>query len=186
MKPLWILLNAQAGSGKSTIAPMVASYLRSLDFVVLERSFGYAVKRVAKIAFAWGGDKELYRNADGRIDYSQGRGLLVAVAEKMKELDPYVWVAAIAEGILNDPIIVIDDFRFEDEYHYITKVLKHDAFVIRIQRDSVLEEPSGGELGSPDVSPELHDLTIVNDGAQEDLQDKVTETLRPLFCRVVK
>tara|TARA_X000000950_G_C13771958_1_gene601381 strand:+ start:413 stop:940 length:528 start_codon:yes stop_codon:yes gene_type:complete len=94
------------GSGKSTSA----KYLKeNYNFKI--HSFGYPVKKFAKEIFN---------------EKSKNRKLIQDFAQKVKEIDPDVWVKYLINNLDLEKNIVIDDLRFPNEY----KVLKKNGFKI--------------------------------------------------------
>lgn len=89
------------GSGKSTCA----DYLnKNHNFKIL--SFGGPVKKYAKEIFN---------------DDTKNRKLIQDFAQKIKEIDPDVWVNYLLRNIKDSENIVIDDLRFPNEYSALQK-----------------------------------------------------------------
>lgn len=90
------------GSGKSTCA----DYLhKKHNFKIL--SFGEPVKKYAKEIFN---------------DTTKNRKLIQDFAQKIKEIDPDVWVNYLLRNVKDSENIVIDDLRFPNEYSALEKV----------------------------------------------------------------
>lgn len=188
-KPLWILICGPARAGKSTTAESVKHFFQALGYAASQASFAHRVKTTAQHLFGWNNDKELYRLPDGSTDYSRGRGLLVSVAEKMKEIDPFVWVRLVADTAYNDKVIIIDDFRFRAEYDYLVDVMKHDVFVIKVDADKRIkpEEPQPGEWGAPNACNTVDpDVVIPTYSTPDKLPEIVYAKLAPFFRKVVQ
>ena len=101
-----IALLGKMGSGKSTCA----KYLKEkYNFEI--HSFGSPVKKFAKEIFN---------------DNTKNRSLIQDFAQKVKEIDPNVWVNYLINNANFSKNIVVDDLRFPNEF----EVLKANGFLI--------------------------------------------------------
>ena len=101
-----IALLGKMGSGKSTCA----QYLKEkYNFEI--HSFGSPVKKFAKEIFN---------------DNTKNRSLIQDFAQKVKEIDPNVWVNYLINNVDFDKKIVVDDLRFPNEF----EILKNNGFII--------------------------------------------------------
>ena len=112
-----IVLICKMGTGKTTIADCwLLKYTHDFKKV----SFADKVKELAVDLF---GMKE------------KNRSLLIQVAQKMKDIDPNVWVNATLKKIQEfreqNKDIVIDDCRFKNEYNALKKF--KDAIFIKLE-----------------------------------------------------
>lgn len=88
-------------SGKTTLSKYI-----SKEFNLETFSFADAVKMYASQIF----DMQ-----------HKDRRLIQDFAEKLKEIDPDIWIKILDKKIKNIDNIVIDDLRFKNEYKYLRK-----------------------------------------------------------------
>lgn len=164
-----ILINGRAGAGKDEIA----------DYLV--ENYGYT-----KVAFAEG-IYEIARKYFGMT--TKDRALLQAIGEKMREIDPEVWVNRAYNRSKELNKVVISDCRQENEY--ITGI-KLGFYPIRVFADETIRkdrifkrdgvEPdmklleTKGETGADG----FHYYNIENNGSKEELYSKVDELMREI------
>jgi dephospho-CoA kinase len=165
-KPIRILINGGPCVGKDETA----------DFLVA--CYGFK-----KIAFA-DGIYEISRKLFGMT--TKDRALLQAIGEKLREVDPDVWVKDAYRRALDFPRVVISDCRRQNEYWYGVRA----GFTpIRIQADmeSRIARSRSRDGVEPDISLWSHNaetdadnldyINIDNNGTIEDLHRKVNAVL---------
>ena len=87
-------------SGKSTIASIIKE--NNSDYEIF--SFGQKIKDIAK---------ELFNMKH------KDRSLLITIADKMRDIDPDVWVKFIIKQTESKQYCIIDDLRFQNELNYL-------------------------------------------------------------------
>ena len=95
-----IALIGKMGSGKTTLAKYI------------EERYGYSLLSFATPVKKYA--KELFNV------HTKDRAFLQAFGQKMKEIDPDIWVNCIIRQIITDSVI-IDDVRFPNEYAALKK-----------------------------------------------------------------
>jgi len=121
MTPTIIALTGKICSGKTTFAKYIQQKTGGNIF-----SFSTGVKKYAEILFE---TKETgtYKN----------RKIYQRFAEKMKEINPDIWVKmtidSIKECAKNNDIFIIDDLRFPNEYNSLNKLQNEGYKVIFIR-----------------------------------------------------
>lgn len=158
------MLSGRAGVGKSTSANILVDSLTNLGYSVIVSPFAAGVKHAAKIGFGWDGKKD-----------AKGRRLLQGVGAVGRDYDPDIWVAdalhhvAIQGGFPYD-FVLVDDWRFPNEYDYISKINLYSTYKIRIDAPS-RELLVGTELyndvseTSLPVSGDYYDFIVRNEGS---------------------
>ena len=117
-----IAISGPMGSGKSTIANMISKSDSRYNIY----SFGQKVKDVAYDLF----------NLDKNV---KDRSLLINIADKMRDIDPDVWVKYIVKQIDNHKYCIIDDLRFQNELDILEKDDDWIYIVLHIDNDKRLE-----------------------------------------------
>ena len=141
-----IAILGKMGSGKSTSA----NYLKEkYNFEI--HSFGYPVKKFAKEIFN---------------DHSKNRKLIQDFAQKIKEIDPDVWIKYLINNVDLKKNIVIDDLRFPNEY----SVLKKNGF--KIIKLSISDEFQ--EIRLKNTYPDNYQLHIER---KNDISESYTDTI---------
>jgi adenylate kinase family enzyme len=119
MAPTIIALTGKICSGKTTFAKYIQQKTGGKIF-----SFSTGVKKYAELLFETK-ETETYKN----------RKIYQRFAEKMKEIDPDIWVKMTINSIKessnnsNNNICIIDDLRFPNEYNSL-KELQKDGFKV--------------------------------------------------------
>lgn len=125
------------------------------------------------------------------------RKLLQDVGQKMREVDPDIWVRRVEREVLASGAskVVITDLRQPNEYEALRK---SGYFIIKLKVDDMTQlervERAGDKYNDKDF---LHDTeshvdgfeahaTIYNNGTVQDLQDAVEYVLYPLLKGVAK
>lgn len=121
-----ILIAGYAGTGKSTFADMLGKFIQDSERL----RFAGKVKEIAK-ELGWDGQKD-----------RRGRKLLQTIGgEGRYYSDGMIWVNDVIERIKKSDrkIIIIDDFRYPNEYYEIIRVFPW-TWTVKIERPLVLEE----------------------------------------------
>ena len=125
-----IALNGKMGTGKSWLGDKLVS---EQDFQLL--SFSFRVKELAI---------ELFDMKE------KDRTLLIDIGEKLKSIDPLVWVKRTLKEADKKKNIIIDDLRFTSEYEQLKK---NNWIIIKIEipeekRVSQLKNKYGSDFES--------------------------------------
>tara|TARA_B110000208_G_scaffold191856_1_gene260557 strand:- start:4481 stop:5011 length:531 start_codon:yes stop_codon:yes gene_type:complete len=105
-------------SGKSTLAGIIENY----DSGYRTFSFGDNVKKYAKELF----------NMKGK-----DRSLLISFANKMREIDPGVWIRPVIEESRLFDRCIIDDVRYQDE---LDALVRDNWIIIKLSISNELQE----------------------------------------------
>lgn len=110
----------KAGSGKTTFSKLLQEHFRNLGIVAHVSSFANYLKIVANYV-GWNGVKDL-----------KGRRLLQELGRIVRDYDDDFWVANLYKESfpLAGDIIIIDDWRFPNEYEYLRD--RKDISVLKI------------------------------------------------------
>lgn len=170
MKNKVILIHGKARSGKDTVAEMIEAKCKQRGLSSAINSNARAVKDLATNYFGWNGDKD-----------ERGRQLLIDITNAGYNFYPNFWEIRNVVDYMRtqeNHVSLIPDFRYEATYDYFKKYCQiEDLELITIH---VLRPDHDNELGKlqHDIS-ETHlstfdfDITIVNNGTLEDLENKV-------------
>lgn len=201
-----IAFSGWPGSGKSTCAKITHGFFGGQNKVPTEMptvlsqriSIAAPVKEIAEKLYGWDGDKVLYTTAVGAAglrvaDMRKGRGLLQAIAEKGREIDPDVWIKNSLRAIRNqtwvrtqhasrvqapDPmnVFIIDDLRYRNEAVALRGVFGARAFLVRVYVPG--SSPSSTHQAERDLDNwDDFNTEICNDGSMEQLNLRVQEFL---------
>ena len=122
-----ILLSGKAGTGKSFFAEKLRLAFECRGYNVELQHFASVLKSIAKQYFWW-----------NRVKDEKGRKLLQHLGDVGREYDKDVWVKNLIElKLLTSPkypqdIIIIDDWRFPNEYQYIKDNLNYSVYTIEV------------------------------------------------------
>lgn len=111
---LCVLFSGKAGVGKTTCANMSIKFIKEIYGLNTPEVFSFArgVKEIAEQAFGWDGIKD-----------EKGRKLLQSVGKAGRDYNPDIWVERTLNrfyaGALFNDYLVVDDWRFPNEYNYI-------------------------------------------------------------------
>lgn len=178
-KPLLIALTGQARSGKSTAAAYI-SYKYDLERL----SFSREIKRIAEKLFPY------------MLDGGKPRSLYQKIGQKMREIDPEVWIKQTEEWIAFEERykdykgVVIDDLRQPNEYKWAREkgfsIIRINANEdTRIKRANI----AGDRFDTKDMHHETElyvddfevDYEISNDGKPlEDLHAEIDAIMEDL------
>lgn len=165
-----IIINGRAGAGKDTIG----EYLKN--------KYGFI-----PISFAEGIYDIAYRYFEMK---KKNRALLQAIGEKLREIDPLVWINYTFKKIENDPYeqkYVITDMRKEIEY---SKGIERGFYPIRviadlntridriIKRDGIMPDIKLFEADVETGADCFSMITIDNNGSFENLYRQIDDIIR--------
>jgi hypothetical protein len=179
--PQYIGLHGFAGTGKDTVAEILAQYgytrvafadvlreaLYVLNPVILFDEYGYD-QRVQTLVDNLGWD-------EAKRQYEEIRRMLQVLGTEVgrEMIDQNVWVDSVFKKLDEGKKYVFTDVRFVNEHHAIDSRL---GTLIRIDRPGY--GPVNDHKSDKGLPPEWFDAAIVNDGTVEDLNTKVREILR--------
>lgn len=155
-------------SGKTT----AVDYLIEGDDSRMKLSFGEPIKRIAKQAFQWDGEKD-----------ERGRKLLQDIGRIGRAYNSDIWVdyartkllwrkkvEELVEGY--SLIIYIDDLRMDEEAYMLRS--EFNATIVKIFRPGYNGD---GDVTEHGISDSYIDYLIFNDGTKEDLFKKLDKIL---------
>lgn len=169
-KTVVILVSGKAGSGKSTVAKILLDKLIEIpEISAMRYAFASPIKFVARSVGGWDGQKD-----------EKGRKLLQDIGRVFREYDPIIWVKHMFRqvddnsDILPLNFVVVEDWRFLNEYDAIKKSRIMDVVTIRvIGRQAELPGNTASDIsehGLPEAGDKLYDFIIDNVGTIEDLE----------------
>lgn len=187
MKKTQCLLIAGAmGAGKTEFATALKERLSDLGYTVEMAAFANPIKWIAKSFFRWDGEKD-----------AKGRRLLQVIGtEAGREYYEDIWVDTLLDWVENHDdypldFLIIDDWRYENEYAGIEKNFLYNVHKIYVDRDSSLKDPkyltglahqSENGLPTPEVSantvlmdnrdyPDFYDFVVINNFPLDGLKE---------------
>lgn len=123
-----ILVSGKAGSGKSTVAEMLAKKLQNEPSLrIFPYGFADPIKYLAKSYFGWDGEKD-----------ERGRRLLQQIGFVGREYDEDIWVKHFLQqldkraGLLPFHVAIISDWRFPNELNFLERNPLLDTISIRV------------------------------------------------------
>lgn len=162
-----ILISGKMGSGKTTSANYLA---RRLGGEV--GSFAAKVKDIAH-EIGWDGVKD-----------EKGRKLLQDIGRAGRDYDPDCWAEILFSDHDLGDILVVDDWRFPNEYS-VAKRHDKDVITLRIKRKDTLKYASE-ELNNDSSETSLtdndfpYDFVIDNNGTMNDLYESLDKFLKKI------
>jgi hypothetical protein len=129
-KPIILLISGKAGVGKTTLATILRNKLSMHQLDVLLTHFAEGVKRVA-FQMGWNGKKD-----------TAGRNLLQKIGAVGREYNEDTWVNFVLNvctpeytdiNMTHPDIIVIDDWRYPNEYSALQKSGNFTIFTVNIK-----------------------------------------------------
>jgi hypothetical protein len=180
---LVLMLSGKAGSGKTTVRTALQKAFETNAVRVFPVSFADGVRKVATEIFGWDGDKTLYKDAEDKIDLTRGRGLLIGVGMKMREINPSVWVDLLVRRIYEGPngVYIVDDARFPNEITVLKRIFGASCVSFRLTREGITtfkdetEDALDHEVG-------LFDFTTHNNTTPDDAAVRLTQFLEARYA----
>ena len=176
MSKLIIALSGKSGSGKTTAAELIKHMCNEKGLKCTLLSFAEPVKRIARDLFAWDGDKMTYAG-EHAIDKTKGRGLLIAVGDALRSIDPRVFINAIIRAVQDGEagVYVVDDLRLKGEALSLQGAFGPAVLALRLTRlvpkiDDHTETELDGFEG--------FNAEIDNSGDMVSLIEKLTQVLK--------
>lgn len=170
-----VLLSGKAGVGKTTVANLLLDYLTARYDKIRIGIFPFAnrLKFVARM-LGWDGIKD-----------EKGRTLLQDLGKVGRDYDEDVWVKGTILGTIEShpyyplDVVITDDWRFPNEEDFIKKNMLYETFKVRVEcesREALKGTPQYNDVSEtslPDGGDKLYDLTIINDGSKDDLNNQI-------------
>jgi molybdopterin-guanine dinucleotide biosynthesis protein len=161
-----IPISGKSGSGKDTVAAIMANCLRADGQRVLVTHYADAVKFVCTQFFDWNGEKDEY-----------GRRLLQTVGtDVVRAKDPDFWVRFLSEifAMFQDrwDVILIPDCRFPNEIGYLRK-RGYDVthlHVVRPNNPNALTGNTAAHISEAALDAICPDAYLINNGTMEELE----------------
>jgi hypothetical protein len=178
-KTVIILVSGKAGTGKSYFAEKLRLAFECKNYNVEVQHFASVLKSIAKQYFWWDGIK------DGK-----GRKLLQHLGDVGREYDKDVWVKNLIElRLLNSPnypqdVIIIDDWRFPNEYQYLKENLNYSIYTIEmIAPDREILNGEAAKHISEVALEEFNSYNFIIDNSEH---SEITEWVREVVTEIVQ
>lgn len=177
-----VLISGRIDSGKTFLANrMKEVLLEKENCAVLRYGYGIGVKEVARSCFGWDGKKD-----------ERGRKLLQRVGTEVgRAYDPDIWVEKAYERIMElifymyskeDLWVIIDDWRFENEYTYFEEAGDFDEIIkVRVTRPEEKISDHISECSLP-TEDSFYDFRVLMGGTK----DKVRQVAGKLINLIEK
>jgi hypothetical protein len=175
-KTIAILVSGKAGVGKSLSSEILENYTRERHGISVGTfHFAQSLKSIAK-SMGWNGEKDL-----------KGRALLQGIGQVGRAYNENTWVDLTinkeVEGHYLYPldVILIDDWRFPNEFHFVSKCPLYEVIKLRIESPNreilkgtkEYDEVSENSLPVAQSYPGYYDYILFNEGTKEDLEEKL-------------
>lgn len=166
-KTTFILISGKAGVGKTTLANYLATKLSSIKGLdIMQVALADPIKVIARKEFGWNGIKDF-----------KGRKLLQTIGTDCgRNYDENIWVKKMLDFVFTANIypphfVIIDDWRFPNEYFYIDDLTIHNVVTIRV------EAPNREILkGTPEEThPSETSLPVVTYWTETNIYDYVVD-----------
>lgn len=175
-KTACIMLSGRAGVGKTTLAGILKEEFVKYGLRVEKFSFAQGVKETAKF-MGWDGKKDEW-----------GRQLLIDIGMSGRKYDSNTWCRITFDYTIPNNIgfpfdvVLIDDWRFRNEYDFIASNYLYHTFTARIvapDREVLKGNPTYNDASETELENFDFDLVIDNskDGL-ELLRDKSQELIK--------
>ena len=105
-----IAISGKVASGKTSLANEILEFKSSIGEEYHIHSFAGPIKKIAHECFSMSLDPNL-----------KDRKLLQDIGQKLRDIDPNVWVNAFINQIGNIDNVICDDLRFENEANALKK-----------------------------------------------------------------
>jgi chloramphenicol 3-O-phosphotransferase len=170
--PIIILISGKIGAGKTTLAQYLLESFKEKDFNHIKiTSFARAVKSIASTCFFWDGQKD-----------ERGRKLLQDIGRAGRNYDKDIWANILIEDIYRDDgtyfpdAIIIDDWRFPNEFNRIIEAFKVNVIKVRVIRSKgSVDNNDISETSLTDDMSLTYDVSVFNKGSLEDLKSYAKE-----------
>jgi len=178
-----ILITGRKGSGKDTLADIIAKLLEHDN--VKRLSFAEPIKQVSKILFGW--DYEAFNQEDKEdVDVHFGvspRGfwqwfgtevMQFAFSAQFKSVEHKIgrniWAKVLADSAC-DPstTYIVSDWRFTHELEYLLYNSSHTVVAVRVDRDSA--DKTDTHESETEVDNLIPNYSIENNGTLEELEE---------------
>ena len=167
-------------SGKDASADYVESRLKSMGFAVTRLAFAETLKRIA-----------VFAQEEAGVPVVKDRELLQYIGVHFREINPNVWVDALARRIQEDEnawdsdVILVTDLRFPNEFEMLknagfTLVRTYASDSIRVMRGAEIEAMdhiSETALDAYDAISGSWDWAIKNESSLEDLHSQLDRVI---------
>jgi len=182
--PVFILISGKAGVGKTTSANFMDQIIKEESITKSIRIVGFAkgVKYTAT-EMGWDGEKDL-----------KGRKLLQDIGKAGREYDKDLWVKylinMIETGVVYPDIILVDDWRFPNEYEFIKNITYYTVVTIKIvapEREILKGTEYYNDISETSLDNfDGFDYIVDNGGSKEMLETILTGIVKDLFRKESK
>lgn len=172
-----VLISGRIDAGKTFLADrMKEVLLEKENCAVLRYGFGIGVKKVAEECFGWDGKKD-----------ERGRKLLQRIGTEVgRAYDPDIWVEKAYERIMElifyaysdeDLWVIIDDWRFENEYTYFEEAGDFDEIIkVRVTRPEEKISDHISECSLP-TGASFYDYIVEMGGTKEMVRNSAKQLI---------
>lgn len=177
-KPVMIIISGRAGVGKTTMAQFMVEHLKSNNNSAAIFSFAAGVKSIARF-MGWNGDKD-----------ERGRKLLQEIGVVGRRYNKDIWAKLMVDSIFSMGIIpdyiIVDDWRFQNEFKYLKKGDLFYIFKIRVEapdREILKGTPLYNDISErslPEGVNSLYDFVVFNNGSLEALKQRSIDILKQI------
>lgn len=186
---LYVGICGHAGSGKDTLAVMLADHLHLLQHKVLTRALADPMKEICQRVYRFT-DEQLWGPSEKRAEahptlrQPDGSPLTPRVALQLlgtewgRRCCEDTWVRLLVEETREQgtyDVVIITDVRFRNEADYLRR---YDGRIVRINRPGATGAVPGGVVGHVSELEQdtvAGDYGVVNDGSLRDLSTRAYE-----------